>query len=63
MRKASIDEPYEKLKALTRGKRITREDIQRFVESLELADDDRTRLLEMTPSSYVGLGGKLVDLL
>jgi len=63
MRKACIDEPYEKLKALTRGKRITREDIQRFVESLELADDDRTRLLEMTPSSYVGLGGKLVDLL
>ena len=63
MRKAKIDHPYEKLKALTRGKRITREDIKLFLESLDLAEDDRTRLLEMTPSSYVGLGGKLVDLL
>ncbi len=63
MRKARIDKPYEKLKALTRGKRITRDDIQRFVATLDLAEDDRQRLLEMTPSSYVGLGGKLVDLL
>ncbi len=63
MRKAGIEKPYEKLKELTRGQKIDRETICQFVESLELADEDKQRLLEMTPASYVGMAAQIVDLL
>jgi len=63
MRKAGIDKPYEKLKELTRGQKITSETIRAFIEGLELADDDKKRLLEMTPGSYVGMAPEIVDLL
>ena len=63
MRKAGIEKPYEKLKELTRGQKIDRETIRDFVEGLELADDDKQRLLEMSPASYVGMAAKIVDLL
>jgi len=54
MRKAGIEKPYEKLKELTRGKKIDQAAIHDFIKSLELADDDKARLLEMTPASYIG---------
>lgn len=63
MRKAGIEKPYEKLKELTRGARITRETIRSFIESLELPKDDKQRLLEMTPSSYIGIAPQIVDFL
>ena len=63
MRKAGIEKPYEKLKELTRGQKITSETIRAFIEGLELADDDKQRLLEMTPGSYVGMAPEIVDLL
>ena len=63
MRKAGIEKPYEKLKELTRGQKITAETIRAFIEGLELADDDKQRLLEMTPGSYVGMAPQIVDLL
>ena len=63
MRKAGIEKPYEKLKELTRGQKITAETIRVFIEGLELADDDKQRLLEMTPGSYVGMAPQIVDLL
>ena len=63
MRKAGIEKPYEKLKELTRGQKITAETIRAFIEGLELADDDKQRLLEMTPGSYVGMAPEIVDLL
>ncbi len=63
MRKAGIEKPYEKLKELTRGQQINRETIRSFVEGLELADEDKQRLLEMTPASYVGMASEIVDLL
>jgi adenylosuccinate lyase len=63
MRKAGIEKPYEKLKELTRGQKITAETIRVFIEGLELADDDKQRLLEMTPGSYVGMAPEIVDLL
>jgi adenylosuccinate lyase len=63
MRKAGIEKPYEKLKELTRGQKITSETIRAFIEGLELADDDKKRLLEMTPSSYVGMAPEIVDLI
>lgn len=63
MRKAGIEKPYEKLKELTRGQKIDRETIQKFVAGLELEDADKQRLLNMTPESYIGMADKIVDLL
>ncbi len=54
MRLHGVPEPYEKLKALTRGRGIDRERIREFIQSLDIPEADRNRLLEMTPSSYVG---------
>lgn len=63
MRKAGIEKPYEKLKELTRGQKIDSETIRTFVEGLELESEDKHRLLDMTPASYVGMASKIVDLL
>ncbi len=63
MRKAGIEKPYEKLKELTRGNVIDRETIRAFVEGLDLAAEDKQRLLEMSPASYIGMAPKIVDLL
>ena len=61
MRKAGIEKPYEKLKDLTRGNVINKETIRTFIEGLELAPEDKQRLLEMTPASYVGNAADVVD--
>ncbi|MDZ8119536.1 adenylosuccinate lyase [Pontiella agarivorans] len=64
MRKAGIEKPYEKLKDLTRGKDgITEQTIREFVQSLELDEADKQRLLEMTPASYVGMAEKIAEML
>ena len=55
-------EQHEKLKDLTRGQdRITKETIQQFVQTLELSDKDKQRLLDMSPASYVGMAESIVD--
>ncbi|MCH8497574.1 MAG: adenylosuccinate lyase [Marinobacter sp.] len=54
MRRYNIEQPYEKLKALTRGKAMTPELIKSFVESLEIPEQARQELLAMTPASYIG---------
>jgi len=59
----SIDNPYELLKELTRGKRLTEEGFRVFVEGLEMSDDGRARLLALTPATYIGRASKLVDYL
>ena len=59
MRRYGIAEPYEKLKALTRGRTVTKELMQEFIESLEIPDEARQRLLELTPSTYTGAAAKL----
>ena len=58
-----MDEPYERLKELTRGRRITGEDLRTFVGGLGLPDEVATRLAAMTPGSYTGAAASLVDLL
>ena len=63
MRKAGIEKPYEKLKELTRGNKIDSRTIREFINGLELADEDKQRLLDMTPGSYTGMAGKIVDFL
>jgi adenylosuccinate lyase len=59
MRRHGLPEPYEQLKALTRGKGITRESLREFIASLELPADAKRRLLELTPASYTGLAAQL----
>jgi adenylosuccinate lyase len=54
MRRYGIDEPYEKLKALTRGQTITKEILAAFVEPLELPEDAKQAIREMTPHNYIG---------
>jgi adenylosuccinate lyase len=60
MRAHRISGSYEKLKELTRGKGgIGREDLHAFVRSLPIPEAERTRLLELTPATYVGLAARL----
>jgi adenylosuccinate lyase len=54
MRRFGIENPYEQLKELTRGKGITREGLQAFINGLAIPDDAKNLLLEMTPGSYIG---------
>jgi len=54
MRRYSIAEPYEKLKALTRGQNINKETLKAFISNLEIPEPEKQRLLEMTPASYIG---------
>ncbi|WHZ18139.1 MAG: adenylosuccinate lyase [Rhodanobacteraceae bacterium] len=59
MRRYGLPEPYEQLKALTRGKGITRETLQTFIASLPLPEADKQRLLALTPGTYTGLAANL----
>ncbi|HET7300158.1 MAG TPA: adenylosuccinate lyase [Oleiagrimonas sp.] len=59
MRRHGLPNPYEQLKALTRGHGMTRESIREFIQSLDLPADAKTRLLELTPATYTGLATHL----
>ncbi|MCO7468478.1 adenylosuccinate lyase [Stenotrophomonas maltophilia] len=59
MRRHGLPNPYEQLKALTRGQGITAESMRTFVQGLELPADAKQRLLDMTPGSYTGLAESL----
>lgn len=59
MRRHGIAKPYEKLKNLTRGQRIDAQTLGTFIDSLELPDDDKARLKQLTPSRYIGLAAEL----
>ena len=59
MRRYALPNPYERLKELTRGKAITRESIQAFIQTLELPEAEKQRLLAMTPGNYVGVAEDL----
>lgn len=54
MRRYGIEKPYEKLKQLTRGRRINAEIMSAFIQSLEIPEDAKRHLLEMTPANYIG---------
>lgn len=63
MRKHHCENPYERLKELTRGEGVDRQRMRDFVSGLGLPPAETDRLLRLTPSSYVGLAAELVDLL
>ncbi len=59
MRRHGLPNPYERLKALTRGKSITKEALASFIDTLELPTTERERLKALTPAGYTGLAAKL----
>jgi len=59
MRRHGLSEPYEQLKAFTRGRPMTRELMRGFIEGLALPAEDKARLLALTPGSYTGLAAEL----
>ncbi|PPU78812.1 MULTISPECIES: adenylosuccinate lyase [Xanthomonas] len=59
MRRHGLPNPYEQLKALTRGQGITAASMQAFVERLQLPEDDKQRLRALTPGGYTGLAEQL----
>lgn len=61
MRRYGIEKPYEKLKELTRGKRVDAAGMTAFIDSLELPEHEKTRLKLMTPANYIGRAVQMVD--
>jgi adenylosuccinate lyase len=58
MRRYGIPEPYEKLKALTRGQAVTQEILLDFIKSLDIPEPEIKRLLALTPETYIGLAAQ-----
>ena len=54
MRRYGIEQPYEKLKALTRGQRINQADMQSFIDRLDMPEAAKQALRELTPATYIG---------
>ncbi|MWP50336.1 MULTISPECIES: adenylosuccinate lyase [unclassified Gilliamella] len=61
MRRYGIEKPYEKLKELTRGKRVDAKGMQEFIDSLDLPESEKTRLKQLTPANYIGYAVSFVD--
>jgi len=59
MRRHGLPDPYNQLKEFTRGQPITRELMQGFIRGLQLPEEDKQRLLALTPGSYTGLAQQL----
>ena len=58
MRRYGIPEPYEKLKALTRGQAVSKEILLEFIQTLDIPKSEVQRLLALTPESYIGLAAQ-----
>jgi adenylosuccinate lyase len=61
MRRYGVEKPYEKLKELTRGKRVDAQLMREFLETLEVPEEAKAALMALTPAGYVGLAKKLAD--
>lgn len=61
LRKRGRGDPYQKLQSLTRGKTVSRQQMTEFIENLDLPDEDKERLLSLTPETYTGLAAKAVE--
>ena len=59
MRRYGLPDPYEQLKAFTRGKRVDGEAMRAFIRSLELPEGEKARLLKLTPAGYIGKAAEL----
>ncbi|MBR9885657.1 MAG: adenylosuccinate lyase [Oceanospirillales bacterium] len=54
MRRYAIEEPYEKLKALTRGKAMTKDTLMEFIDTLEIPEQAKAELKALSPATYIG---------
>ncbi|MBT8145993.1 MAG: adenylosuccinate lyase [Gammaproteobacteria bacterium] len=63
MRRYGIEQPYEKLKQLTRGQAITKDTLHQFIDTLDLPDEVKQRLKHMSPANYLGNAAQQVDAL
>lgn len=54
MRRYGIEKPYEKLKELTRGHRVTEEDFKAFISNLDIPEEAKDQLISLTPMTYIG---------
>jgi len=54
MRRYGVPEPYEKLKALTRGQQLSADNLRSFILNLEIPDEAKERLMSLTPDTYIG---------
>ncbi|MFY1027746.1 adenylosuccinate lyase [Actinobacillus seminis] len=61
MRRYGIEKPYEKLKELTRGKRVDEQAMREFIEKLEIPAAEKARLQQLTPATYIGAAIELVE--
>ena len=61
MRRYGIENPYEKLKELTRGKGISRAGLQNFIKTLDIPAAEKERLMQMTPANYIGIASELAS--
>ena len=59
MRRYGVPEPYEKLKALTRGQRLDADTLQSFILALDIPDEAKERLMSLTPATYIGYAPEL----
>jgi adenylosuccinate lyase len=59
MRRHGLPDPYEQLKALTRGKRVDGEAMRAFIRGLALPEADKAKLLKLTPATYIGKAAEL----
>ena len=61
LRKNKIDNAYELLKSLSRGKELTKEELKNFINKLDIDSKDKERLLNLTPSNYIGLSTEIIN--
>jgi len=59
MRRYGVEQPYERLKELTRGRAVTRESLHQFIATLPIPEAARRQLLALTPATYIGLAEDL----
>lgn len=57
---SQLTDPYDVVKGLTRGHRVSKEDLRAFVDGLDISEEGKQRLVELTPATYTGLAEKLV---
>ncbi|NCO96731.1 MAG: adenylosuccinate lyase [Candidatus Aenigmarchaeota archaeon CG_4_10_14_0_8_um_filter_37_24] len=62
LRREGIEGAYEKMKELTRGKKIGKDDIKKFIKNLNVAEEVKKELLELAPENYIGLAKKICDI-
>ena len=61
MRKYAVEKPYEKLKALTRGRRVNAQIMKDFIDTIEIPEEAKEELRKLTPATYIGRAVQFVD--